>query len=179
MIAEIRRHIFPVAALAIIVGAMLQCGYWWFFPEQVVTVKNCRALKVDKKVYAPGDRIIYLLDYCKTREIRGEVSRAIVNGIVIPYATIDSGLPVGCRMILVGDLRIPEFMPSGVHHLSGVGEYQVNPLRKVSNSWRSEDFEVVNPAMPKLKSLQAEVDKNTIDIEKHHAEDRAWQRRHE
>lgn len=177
---DIRRHVFPMLALIIILGAMLQCGYWWFFPEQVVVVKNCRALKVNKKVYAPGDRIIYLLDYCKTREIQGTVARAIVNGTVIPYVTIDSVLPVGCRMVLVGDLRIPEFMPSGIHHISGAGEYQVNPLRKAGNSWRTEDFMVINPlSPPALEDLQGELKKNTDDIEKHHEEDKAWQKKHE
>lgn len=179
---EKRRHLFPVFALVIISAAMLLAGYWWFFPEQVVTVSNPTEIKTDKRVYQQGERIIYTLDYCKTRQIQGKVTRSLVDGFVIPYGSIESDLPVGCRKFFVYDLHIPEYTPPGIYHIEGSGEYHVNPIQTNRNCWRTEDFEVVRApdnAKKEIEELRYELDHMKTLIKKHNTEDREWMRKHE
>jgi hypothetical protein len=177
-----RWPLFPVAALCVIVAAGLLCGYWWFFPKQVVTIVNPTRIQTHKKTYGRGEQIVYMVNYCKTREVVGRMTRSLVNGIEIPFAPIGIDLQIGCKKVLFYDLKVPDFMPPGTHHIAGILEYPANPLQKSRSEWRTEDFEVVDsPTGPneEIKDLRREIEINRAAIEKHHAEDKAWQRRHE
>jgi hypothetical protein len=121
---------------------LLLVGYWLFWPDTIITVQNHEAIPVDKKVYAPGEEIRYTISYCKSREIVGTVYRTIVNSVRIAYTPTQSNLPAGCREVTVAGNVIPLFLDPGTYHLEVTGEYQVNPLRKDINSWRTVDFEI-------------------------------------
>jgi len=135
---------FPAVAFTTLALGFIFLGiifYWLWWSDQIVTVQ-AQEIAVNKEVYKPGERIAYTFSYCKTQQIPGTVTRAIVNDIRITYTDIYSDLPIGCHTVTVADLTVPDFLPSGLYHLEVSGEYQVNPLRVDRNSWRTVDFQV-------------------------------------
>ena len=152
-------YVYGTLALTAIMMAMI--AYWLFRPVTVLVVKNPQAVKVDKQVYQAGDRLIYSLDYCKHEAIPGTISRALVDGIRISYVAFYNNLPKGCGVTNNADLVIPEFVGTGTYHIEATATYRINPLKTVSTTWRSEDFQVVAK-----EDLTSQVNKNTGDIER-------------
>jgi hypothetical protein len=126
--------------LTIILMGMV--GYWELWPDNIVTIE--KSVTTDKAVYYAGERITYTISYCKTRKLPGEVLRSLVNGTRITFSTIESDLPIGCHTMKVSDLIIPDYVDSGIYHIEGTGQYQINPLRKYYNFWESQEFEIIN-----------------------------------
>jgi len=134
-------HIYiAICAIGIIFSSLL-IAYWYFWPDNVVVIKG--EVKTDKTIYYPGNRITYTFSYCKTRKLPGEIYRSLDNSIRINYTAITSDLPVGCHTINSADLTIPDYVDAGTYHLEGTGEYQINPIRKYLNSWKSNEFQII------------------------------------
>ena len=133
-----------VFTFIVTIGLLASIWYWLFWPVKVLDVKNPTAITVDKTVYKAGDRISYTISYCKNNAITGEVNRALVNSIRIPFTGIRSNLATGCKTITNRDLVIPAFVDSGTYHIETTAEYKINPLRTQTEFWRSVDLQVVN-----------------------------------
>ena len=127
--------------MGIIVLCCFVVGYWLLWPDKIVVVNP--NVTTEKTVYAPGDRITYTLSYCKTRKLPGDVSRALVNSVRITFTNVTSDLAVGCHTIRISDLVIPDYIDAGTYHIEGSGLYQINPIRKFLNTWKSNEFQVV------------------------------------
>jgi hypothetical protein len=74
----------------------------------------------------PATRIIYLQD-----DYRIELTPEVRN------------LGTGCRIAETDVAQIPTFAMPGVYHLEGTFNYQVNPLRKISIPFKSNDFTII------------------------------------
>ena len=127
--------------MGIIVLCCFVVGWWLLWPDKIVTIDP--KVTVDKEFYKPGDRITYTLSYCKTRKMPGEVSRALVNSVRITFTDVTSDLPTGCHTVRISDLVIPDYVDSGLYHIEGSGLYQVNPIKKFLNTWKSNEFQIV------------------------------------
>jgi hypothetical protein len=113
----------------------------------------------DKKTYQPGEDISYSFSYCKTKPIVGVVTRALVDGVRMNFASITSDLPLGCHEIWVCNLRIPRNTSAGTYHIEITGEYKINPLRTEVNRLRSNEFEVMGRD-PELEYWKSEIIEN-------------------
>lgn len=139
--------IYIYLCLAIIVICCIVVGYWYIYPEKVLTITA--PITTDKLVYKPGERITYTFSYCKTKEIPSVVMRSIVNGTRITFSAFQSNLAIGCHTVKISDLIIPDYVDNDTYHLEGSGEYEVNPIRHDRNSWRSNDFKVIKEDIDK------------------------------
>jgi hypothetical protein len=136
-----------IASLIVICTAFIflfTAGFWSFYPYKIMEIKNPQSLVVDKEIYQAGDRIAYVLDYCKYKRIQGTVSRSLVDGILVNYSPLISDLETGCFKLKRNDLVIPEFTPTGIYHISSSVEYKINPLRTITITYRTVDFQVEN-----------------------------------
>ena len=141
-----RHPLAIISSITLGLTILLCClvGYWLFYPDNVTTISNSDSVPVNKTTYTAGEHITYTLSYCKTRSLTGKVMRALVDGYRTVYETVYSNLPVGCHTINVNELVIPSFTPTGKYYLTGTTEYAINPLRTVSNSWKTVEFNVIN-----------------------------------
>lgn len=139
----INTNIYSLILLFILSFMMGICGYWLYFDPSVITFQK-EIVQTDKHQYQSGDRITYTFSYCKTKNISSIVNRALVDGIRLTYATINSNLTVGCHTVKVADLVIPNYAPTGTYHLEAIAEYKINPLRTDQIIWKSESFAVTN-----------------------------------
>jgi len=163
---------YSIVLLFITAFLLAITAYWLLYPEKVITINNSENVQVDKKVYHAGDRISYVLDYCKYKPYSAAIYRTLVNSFRINYTEMHSSLPVGCRVLNVNDLVIPDFVGDGIYHLEVAIEYRVNPLRTEKTSWRSVAFEVIGiKTMPdglpdQVETNTDDIKENTKDIEK-------------
>ena len=150
------RTVFYTASIGIIIIAamlLLAVGYWVFWPDEPLVIKNPQAIKTDKREYARGETVKYTIEYCKTRSLDNNVSRYIVNGTRIAYETLKSNFPVGCHTYEVYDLAVPTFVSPGIHHIEFTYEFKVNPLRKRTLVIRTEQFMVTDKMCPQFPEL--------------------------
>jgi hypothetical protein len=134
------KHIYAYICLSIITLGALLIAFWLLWPVNVIHFDE--PVTVDKKVYHPGDQIIYTISYCKYDSRIGTIYRSLVNSTIITYTPVTNNLPVGCRKTKKTDLHIPENTEEGVYHLENTIIYKINPIRDFVASWRSEEFEV-------------------------------------
>jgi hypothetical protein len=113
-------------------------GFMYLYPVKVMEFRG--QVTVDKKVYEPGDKIIYTLSYCKYKNIPGTVYRSLVNSTRTAYTEMTNNIAVGCGTIKMYDLHIPDYTDDGLYHLEGSVKYTINPLRQEVDSWKSEEF---------------------------------------
>jgi len=136
-----KASLFGIAVIAFITGLYL---YWLFIQPDVINFEETNALVVDKKVYYPGDRITYTLEFCKSKKSVAVVDRALVDSFRVTFAQVTSDLPTGCNKINVNDLVIPDFIVGSGddYYVEITGVYQINPIRKQYVYLRTENFQI-------------------------------------
>jgi hypothetical protein len=142
-----QRKIFNTVAyssLIITFLIMMLIGFWTFYPNKIIEIKNSDKIKVDKTEYRPGDRVTYTIEYCKFINAPANVLRSLVDGIRINYVPYYNNLQKGCGTVNNADLIIPEFVSPGTYHFETTIEFKPNPIRTVIVTWRSVDFLVIN-----------------------------------
>ena len=135
-------HIFSIIGLLFISYSLVVFYYWSFIQPDIIKFNNPDSIQVDKTSYFPGERITYTLDYCKTRNLIGIVNRSLQDTYRITYTTVNSNIEVGCHVVKVNDLTIPDFIKGDgkTYHLSIMGQYKINPLRTQVVNLKTVDF---------------------------------------
>jgi len=107
-------------------------------------MNNAEAIPVNKLSYAPGERVTYTLDFCRYEKRVATVYRALVNTYRVAYTPIHSDLPIGCHVMNVSDITIPDFVvPDGhTYYIEATVEYKINPLRTKVYHWRTVNFNI-------------------------------------
>jgi hypothetical protein len=139
--------IFKIISYITLTGTMVLMFYAIYlliFPLKVMDIKNSNAIKTDQAVYKVGDKIGYTIEYCKYVSAPGTLHRTLVDEIVTTYPDFSSNLPIGCHTTEKKDLVVPS-VSDGTYHLETTATHRVNILRTIETSWRSEDFQIVNP----------------------------------
>ena len=126
--------------LALMICAMLFYGYYLaFWPVEVFELNS--QITVDKDVYAPGDVVIYTIDYCKHRDLQAQIGFNLVDTIIIPYAYTETNIPCGCNVI-EGFMIIPTYAPEGTFYFQINSKYNVNFLKEVEYTFKTVEFEI-------------------------------------
>lgn len=141
MVKKHWEYLYIYFCLTILAGGFLTLGVWYFLPIKIITIDP--VVKLDKKIYNPGDRLTYTLSYCKYRPIPAIVIRSLVNGTRVNFTDTSANLPLGCHTTNIADLIIPEYADPDIYRIEATVVYQVNPVKKVQFYWKSEDFKVV------------------------------------
>jgi hypothetical protein len=151
-----------ILTLAAALGLSLLVSYWLIWPYEVLTVVAPATMTRD--TYTAGDYAPYRLQYAKHMDVVGQLSRALVDGVRINYPTIRTRLPEGSGTVCVNDLRIPLYVPAGRYHFEVTAEYQVNPLRTVTVTYDTEEFDVL--PRPDLAEAKQQLNDNTQAIQR-------------
>ena len=138
----------PLAILSVVtfiltITLALWISYLLWYPDNLIIIKNSQSLPVSQLTYNTGDRIVYTLDYCKTRNITGSVSRALVDDYRLTFEDVNSNLETGCHVVKINEIVIPEFTQPGTYHLEITGTYQINVLRKLVVELRTVNFNII------------------------------------
>lgn len=123
-------------------GGMLILGYWAFYPYKT-TEYNTEKFRILTKEVSPGEKVVYEVDACKYLDKKPKVSVVFVNDIRYLSSDNFAAISLGCHKTLVERI-VPDTLPSSHYHLEITIEYEINPIRTITNSIESEEFEVVS-----------------------------------
>lgn len=115
--------------------------YWSFWPFQPIIMET--PIKVITKQVKAGETVLLDMQFDKKSNCTPEIKWYLVNGFVLRLS--DSGVkrPLG-QQNYIREVSIPETAPTHKVHLRIEYSCRVNPLRVISYSWDSEEFEVIS-----------------------------------
>jgi hypothetical protein len=132
---------FIYVGLFVILAAGGSVVYWVYAPSQVLQVHN-GPVPVRPQTQRADDLVFLIVNYCKLRNIPGTVRRYLVSSTVripLPLQT-DTG-PVACTQADV-PLLVPKGVEPDTYHVHIDVDYQVNPLKMVTERIDSQPFTV-------------------------------------
>lgn len=137
------RAFFLLSFFAIGMGiiTVLTVMFWLVYPYKPI-VFNDPVFPIRNRIVKAGGTLSYTSDYCKHISLTAIVSRTFVNGLIFITPPSITKRPNGCHTISV-EVSIPHELPAGTYHLENIYSYQVNPIRTVTVSQNTEEFEVV------------------------------------
>lgn len=131
-----------VAIIAIIAAGGLIVN-WLYFQDNPPLVVNNEPLPLvlDRETYAPGDRIIFGLDFCRRSTGAIHLTRRWIDGIM--YIEPEESITGGNRECAKRNIfaTVPD-IPPGIYHLEYHVSYEVNPLATRLVTFRTVDFEI-------------------------------------
>jgi hypothetical protein len=143
-----KQIIANIISLLVFVPAMiilLIVGFWMVYPYRTIEFKGDKFPIVDK-IATQGGKLRFVSDYCRYTSEPVEITRSFVNGIVLstPITTslIKNILPSGCHKKTIS-IPVPPELPIGKMHLRNLYVIKVNPIRTISFTRESEEFNIV------------------------------------
>lgn len=140
----------------IIIGGLLIMAYLYFIDgSNVLILYNLPAPTVeanfdsngnfiDKKEFKSGEYLSYGVDYCKNRTTPAKLYGSYIDTAKIDMPVVEVIEAKGCGKSIVTLYKIPPMLPTGTYHFEVEIVYQVNPLRKVSVKYKTQDFKIIN-----------------------------------
>jgi hypothetical protein len=116
-------------------------GYLLFWPSGVAVYNNAPFPVINKEI-AQGERLLYVVDYCKPKDIPVTVSRELIDGIVYNLPSYESNFPSGCHKVISDRLEIPDHILPGEYRLRLSVTFHVNKIRKIVKVVETEPFKV-------------------------------------
>ena len=93
-------------------------------------------------IYA-GDEVLFLVDYCKTTPVAGDITLQLIDGSIVNYPVERSNVDVGCHRI-IRSVKIPSYVPSGEYYIKSTVEYDVNHFKTITSTINTDKFIVIN-----------------------------------
>jgi len=97
---------------------------------------------VYKEEVKAGGEITYDVQYCKFKDVSGNVKTQLVNDVIHFYPDTFAIMPAGCKNY-TGRKKLPDFLSEGEYKLMFNVEYKVNPLKTISIPMETETFRVI------------------------------------
>ena len=117
---------------------ILVLGYWLIYPYNPVDLYS---IKIDSPVVA-SSVLKYKISYCKYTDLPSTSVRQLVDGIIIFFPEIVTNNPEGCSES-ERFLELPTYIPSSKYHLRISVSYKVNPLRSITKTITSNEFQLI------------------------------------
>jgi hypothetical protein len=138
---EIIQEIFWYLFVIVVVVSFSVCGWWVYYPYEPIVVKSLKIMNPDKKVVA-GKHLTYCIEYEKKMNVHGVLVRKLLNDFIIDLRASDGTAPIGKDKVKV-EISIPPYAAPGKYTLWWASTYKVNPLRSVTVTAESDEFEIV------------------------------------
>lgn len=133
-----------VISLFILLCLVGLVSFWLYYPYETVTHTH-DPWEIETPVVIAGETALIHLDACRNTKISPRIHRSLVDGFIINYPVVEGasvhGL-IGCYNHSVG-VTIPEYVPSGTYHFVTVLEYNMNPLRTIRKTYKTEEFTII------------------------------------
>ena len=84
-----------------------------------------------------------VLELCKNKEIEEDVYGKFIDGVIYSIPENSSSFEVGCYSTYILSVTIPDNLPAGTYIYEETIVYRVNPLRTVTYTFTTPEFEVV------------------------------------
>jgi hypothetical protein len=131
-------QIFAWGTLIIAFMLMVLISYWQFYPYTPFTLKS--PIITTENSYVAGKELKYKLSYCKSDDQIVTVSRGFIDGVIYSMPDVTASNPEGCRETEI-QITVPN-IPAGKYQLRITYSYKVNPIRSVSITCLTNNFQI-------------------------------------
>lgn len=135
-------NFFASITLLAAFGLMLYFGYMLFWPIKVIDWLDGNFITC-KTQYRIGEVMRYRLHYNKYFPLEAETVVYFEDGIMFQMPSTVTNNPTGERDFVKVAFKIPEELPPGRYKLKEYIIYKVNPLRSITYTLVSNQFEVI------------------------------------
>lgn len=122
-----------------LVGVIL---YWQIYPYNILEAKEGN-YTLDKTVYKQGEDFDIHFKICKNMEIDEDVYGKFIDGVIYSIPENSSDFEVGCYDTYISSVSIPDNLPAGSYVYEETIIYRVNPIRNITYTFTTEQFEVI------------------------------------
>lgn len=128
---------------------VVQLLWWEFYPYKTADIEEPMTILNENKIVEPGDKLELELTFTKYSNLAPEVSRNVIcvdDSVHFVQALPSTGVarPIG-TFTARNSYQLPESIPRNINcYFQFTNEYQVNPIRIVTKTWKSEVFTVVD-----------------------------------
>lgn len=149
----IDRTLKPLALVTLSMMVLLVglVTFWLVYPYNVTDYKG--EFKTDFTEYTQGDMTFYTVKYCKYMDIKPEVTKHFVDGLIFNAEETSANLTLGCKTQGV-PLHIPMTLPPGRYQLKVELKYKVNPIRTITITNKSNWFTVVENPLNDIEKIK-------------------------
>jgi len=128
-----------LVVVAFMVGTIL---YWQVAPYNILEVKDGN-YTLDKTVYKQGEIFPIHFELCKNTEIEEDIYGKFIDGVIYSIPENSSNFEVGCYSTYISSVTIPDNLPAGTYIYEETIIYRVNPIRTVTYTFTTPEFEVI------------------------------------
>lgn len=133
-------NIFIWFSLLIAFLLILLLGFWSIYPYKTIEFnKNSGLIQNLDKTVKRGDRVRYLIDYCKFTDEIPTITKFFIDGVIYETPKTIGVADKGCR-VEISDAYVPKAIPEGSYSLKIVATYKVNPIRTIQVVSHTENF---------------------------------------
>lgn len=117
-------------------------AYWEFKSYEVLTF-NDGNYTLEKDTYHRGEEFKIRLKVCKHYDLEEHVLGRFIDGVIFSVPDITSNFDTGCYDTFLTSVRIPSTLPEGKYIYEETVVYKVNPLKEVTYTFKTPEFEVI------------------------------------
>ncbi|MFZ2992534.1 MAG: hypothetical protein WA061_02350 [Microgenomates group bacterium] len=133
-----------IGILVLIAMSMGAGMYLYLFDMNPPLIIHNNPIPTDKSTYHLGEDIYVTFDYCRYTDAPVERYISFIDGMTFQLPPVYSaGGEIGCNINKTKIATVPLSLPTGIYHLRGKSEYDVNFLATRYVTWESEEFQVV------------------------------------
>lgn len=134
-----------ILGASVLLNGIIIWGYYRASSAPVITY-NQETLPVTTKQVKRGERLGYLVDFCKNREIEGSVVRSLIyedGGQIAGEQSSATAQSIGCRTITVYTFEVPANAKLGKAKLLITTIYRTSTFQPQTYRKYTEEFEIV------------------------------------
>lgn len=138
-----KQKILILNSLVVLIGLLLFS--YWYFVDGVINppveyYHDLQNMEVSREVYQRGDYVSVYVDFCKKRVVSGVSAWSLVDTVQLFYPEKTANAPIGCYTGWTEVVKLPTIVDAGVFHLEGTTYQQINPLKRISVDYKTEEF---------------------------------------
>lgn len=135
-------QIFAWITINFTLGFLLLIIFWLVYPYKVIEFKQ--PIKILTPQVKRGEHLSYEVDYCKYSNHQPLITRTFIDGVIYQVPDGISKLnDKGCGVNTI-QMYIPKALPTGKFYVEINYHYELNPVRKLDITVKTEQFEIIN-----------------------------------
>lgn len=129
--------------LLILMLAFLFFVVYWTSADYEVLVPGEENYSISKTTYKQGEVLDIHLNLCKNMNFQEDIFGRFVDGVIYAVPENTTNFEVDCYDTTLAAVKVPDSLPEGNYVYREQIVYQVNPLRQITYTFETPEFEVV------------------------------------
>jgi predicted secreted protein len=141
----LRKTLIKISSVIVLLTiAMTFIFWWWFlFPYKPLEIIQSPTVLNENKTVKIGTPLFYRVRFNKNTNKVATITRTLIDGVVYTLpATRPVNTKAGYYDQVINSLIIPQ-VPSGTYTFKTVACYQMNPIREICITYKSDEFIII------------------------------------